>query len=236
MNKSSGDGFYAACNALLPTAFEQCQVVFSWLPLAALLEQEGTLPVLVLHGGIGDGSWDVRDIEAHAPRPWADPNDPASAAVPGWMFNMLWSDPSDTDAVSQMGVHPSSRGAGRIVRFGEDVTRTFCARNGLGLIVRSHEMAQEGYKVQHSGRLVTVFSARNYTGALANDSAILLFARDGDGNLRMRAKKLEHWRSEQALAAQAATRSISPIAAALLAAARGGGGGGGMAGGRGGRP
>ena len=46
-------------------------------------------------------------------------------------------------------------------RFGPDVTEAFCAREGLQLIIRSHQFVAEGVKFMHSGRLVTVFSARN---------------------------------------------------------------------------
>ena len=44
----------------------------------------------------------------------------------------------------------------------------------------------------HGGRLVTVFSARNYGGTLKNDGALLLVAEDDDGSLRIRPKRLIH--------------------------------------------
>lgn len=46
------------------------------------------------------------------------------------------------------GVHESPRG-GKGALFGWDVTKTFCARNGLGLIVRSHQSKQDQ---PHMGR------------------------------------------------------------------------------------
>ena len=60
------------------------------------------------------------------------------------------------------------------------------------LIVRSHQFVAEGVKFMHSGRLVTVFSARNYVRAAKNDAALLLIAIDGHGHLRLRAKRLLH--------------------------------------------
>ncbi len=45
---------------------------------------------------------------------------------------------------------------------GPDVTRAFLDSNGLELIVRSHEVKEGGYEVEHGGRLITVFSAPNY--------------------------------------------------------------------------
>jgi hypothetical protein len=79
-----------------------------------------------------------------------------------------------------------------VTEFGPDVTAEFCAREGLQLIVRSHELVACGVKFMHSGRLATVFSARNYTGVEQNDSALLLFAFDEGGHLRCRAKRLNH--------------------------------------------
>ena len=44
----------------------------------------------------------------------------------------------------------------------------------------------------HGGRLITLFSARNYCGGDSNDSALLLAAHDADGALRVRPKSLIH--------------------------------------------
>ena len=77
-------------------------------------------------------------------------------------------------------------------RFGPDVTEAFCAREGVQLIIRSHQFVTEGVKFMHSGRLVTVFSARNYLKAAKNDGALLLLAVDGHGHIRVRAKRLLH--------------------------------------------
>eukprot|EP00406_Dinophysis_acuminata_P060408 CAMPEP_0179269818 /NCGR_PEP_ID=MMETSP0797-20121207/31150_1 /TAXON_ID=47934 /ORGANISM="Dinophysis acuminata, Strain DAEP01" /LENGTH=211 /DNA_ID=CAMNT_0020978139 /DNA_START=16 /DNA_END=648 /DNA_ORIENTATION=- len=53
--------------------------------------------------------------------------------------------------------------------------KTFCARNGLGLIVRSHQSKQNslGFDVMHDRMLIRVFSARDYENH-GNDGAVLL--------------------------------------------------------------
>jgi hypothetical protein len=54
-------------------------------------------------------------------------------------------------------LQPSERG-GNFLKFGIDVSRDFCARNSLKMIVRSHQYWIEfpGYKLHHEGRVVTV--------------------------------------------------------------------------------
>ena len=46
----------------------------------------------------------------------------------------------------KLGVHGNDRGKG-IVEFGADVTAEFCRRNGIDLVVRSHQYVREGFKV-----------------------------------------------------------------------------------------
>lgn len=151
-------------------------------------------PVLVLHGGIGDGSWGLEELRRDVPRPLQDEGD-----APKFVKQALWSDPSDSDAAMAMGVHGSPRGGGSVT-FGPDVTEDFCVRNRVSLIVRSHQFVDHGYKVMHRGHLLTVFSARNYfmkQSGLENDSAVLLVAEDDEGNLRVRPKRLLHLSSTQ---------------------------------------
>lgn len=66
---------------------------------------------------------------------------------------MLWSDPRPIQ-----GRQMSARGAG--VEFGQDITHEFLRTNHAALIIRSHECVREGFELLHSGRLITLFSAR----------------------------------------------------------------------------
>jgi len=150
---------------------------FDWLPVAALV---GGV-VLVLHGGIGDGSWGLTDLE-QVQRPMQDDSDDI-------VCNVLWSDPSDSDSAMRKGVHDNDRGGG-IVEFGPDITRAFCEREGISVVIRSHQYVRHGYKVMHSGRLITLFSARNYFEEEDNDGALVLLAPDLNGHLRLHPKRL----------------------------------------------
>ncbi len=67
----------------------------------------------------------------------------------------------------------SKRGVG--FSFGPDYTAAFLERNNLQLLVRSHEMQEEGYTVDHDGKCITVFSAPNYCDQMGNKGAYIRF-------------------------------------------------------------
>ncbi|MFQ6095980.1 MAG: metallophosphoesterase, partial [Candidatus Bathyarchaeia archaeon] len=66
----------------------------------------------------------------------------------------LWSDPME----NIIGTYPSPRGAGML--FGKDVTDKFLKMLDVRTIVRGHEPADDGYKVNHDGRILTIFSRK----------------------------------------------------------------------------
>ena len=74
MNESMGeDGFQAHVAARLPAAggrvYEAVHRTFDWLPLGALVAGQ----VLVVHGGVGDGSWGLRELRQVRRRPFSPP-------------------------------------------------------------------------------------------------------------------------------------------------------------------
>jgi protein phosphatase len=66
----------------------------------------------------------------------------------------LWSDPSD----SIKGTYPSPRGAGKL--FGENVTQRFFKLMNVRMLIRGHEPTHEGFKTNHHGRILTLFSRK----------------------------------------------------------------------------
>ena len=48
------------------------------------------------------------------------------------------------------------------VAFGPDVAKRWLEGQGLQMVVRSHEVKDEGFEVAHGGYTVTIFSAPNY--------------------------------------------------------------------------
>merc|ERR1712187_211898 len=148
-------------------AYECMQKVFDELPLACVINEK----VLVVHGGIGDGKWSLDELRA-VKKPITGDKILADPMV----FNVLWSDPIEEDDAEEdsFGVHASPRTGINTVKFGWNVTKTFCARNGLSLVIRSHQSKQDslGLDVMHDQMLMRVFSARDYEGH-DNDAAIL---------------------------------------------------------------
>ncbi|KAF6173851.1 hypothetical protein GIB67_039802 [Kingdonia uniflora] len=167
-------GFEGEVKSKLSDAFvELFAEVFCFLPLAHVLNGK----VFVVHGGLfsvdGVKLSDIRAIDRFCEPP-----------EEGLMCELLWSDPQPTP-----GRGPSKRGVG--LSFGKDVTKRFLEDNKLGsseftaipvtlpyllstywlfnthlvltdLLVRSHEVKDEGYEIEHDGKLITVFSAPNY--------------------------------------------------------------------------
>lgn len=138
-------------DATVLNLFHEC---FKQLPLAACLQHK----VLIVHGGLSGEDVTLNDIMA-IDRVMEPPDS-------GLMCDLLWSDPQ-----IQNGRAPSKRGVG--LSFGPDVTRKFLKHNHLDLIIRSHEVRDNGYEIEHGGLLVTVFSAPNYCDAMGNKGAFV---------------------------------------------------------------
>jgi len=192
---SGGSGFHVQCNQRLgqmgPRIFSAVNQTWNWLPFGCVVGRK----ILVVHGGIGDGRWGLNYL-AQIRRPVdhdALPRDPI-------LYNVLWSDPimDEGDPRQVMGVHDSPRDnhAHLCITFGPDVSEDFCARNGLGAVVRSHQAFDHGmgYDVMHNGRCIRVFSARDYgNGEMANNGAVLSITQ-GKGHVLVRAQVVKSMR------------------------------------------
>ncbi|GFE55259.1 serine threonine phosphatase [Babesia ovis] len=128
---------------------------FCYLPLGYVINKK----VLVVHGGLFGNDGVTIDQMKKVDRVREPPDE-------GIMTDMLWSDPKPTS-----GRNPSKRGVA--CEFGPDVTTNFLKENGLELVIRSHEVKQEGYEVEHSGQLITIFSAPNYCDQMGNKGAFI---------------------------------------------------------------
>jgi len=143
--------------------------LFTELPIGAVIADR----ILVVHGGIPRLVDDPkRQFTMDALRGVQRESEPMIESL---LSDVLWSDPHD-----ELGMARSERNAG--VLFGPDVTQRFLSRTGLDCVIRAHQVCADGYRVQHHGRVLTVFSAPNYCGRCDNLAAVVKF----DDSYRMR--------------------------------------------------
>lgn len=128
---------------------------FCLLPLCHVINSK----VFCVHGGLFSEDHVSLDAIRKVNRDCEPPGE-------GLMHEMLWSDPHPA-----RGRIPSKRGVG--VSFGRDVTEDFLKTNNLSLVIRSHEMKQSGYEVDHGGKCITIFSAPNYCDQMGNQGAFI---------------------------------------------------------------
>jgi len=129
--------------------------VYNWLPLCHCINDR----VLVMHGGLfAKDDVTLEDIKK-TERNRQPPDE-------GIMCELLWSDPQPMPGRS-----PSKRGVG--CQFGPDVTNRFLENNQLDYVVRSHEVKEAGYELNHDGKCITVFSAPNYCDTMGNKGAFI---------------------------------------------------------------
>mmetsp|Transcript_4862 Transcript_4862/g.18216 ORF Transcript_4862/g.18216 Transcript_4862/m.18216 type:complete len:738 (-) Transcript_4862:115-2328(-) len=145
--------------------FEIFVELFNWLPLGIVLNQR----IFIVHGGVGFERSEVnidelRQIDRFRPCP-----------DDGLMCHMLWSDPAPEDELGSLnnGLAPSDRGVSNF--FGPEVLNRFLTANNLDLVIRSHELKDEGYEIQFGGRVCTIFSAPNYVDYSQNKGAFIIF-------------------------------------------------------------
>jgi len=121
-------------------AYLKLKELFNNLYTAVVVEDRCVL----LHGGVPSAARALDDVAyAHAKHPHES-----------HLEEILWSDPEE----GLKGTDPSPRGAGRL--FGQDVTEKFLKIMNVRVLIRGHEPADVGYKINHEGRVLTLFSRR----------------------------------------------------------------------------
>ncbi|CAE7359830.1 Ppef1 [Symbiodinium microadriaticum] len=99
------------------------------------------------------------------------------AEVQRVIVDLLWADPR-----GKTGYGPSYRVRKGCYIFGPNITTAFLRRNGLRLMIRSHEVKVGGFEWTHPD-CITVFSAPNYLGHAGNKGAVIKLAPDERGRL-----------------------------------------------------
>jgi serine/threonine-protein phosphatase 5 len=139
---------------------------FNYLPIGHIVytlppnqSKKDVQKVLVTHGGIPiDDNITIEHCQKL--------NRVCQPPESGPLNDILWSDPQEAP-----GTAPSARGFTRT--FGPDITKKFLQLNRLSMLVRSHELQDEGCNATHDQKCITIFSAPNYIGQMGNQGAIL---------------------------------------------------------------
>ena len=118
--------------------------VFNCIPIVNVINKK----VMVVHGGLPSEDNVTLDTIRKLDRFRQPPKE-------GLMSDLLWADPQPFP-----GRGPSKRGLG--FSYGPDITKKFLEANGLDLLIRSHEVKDEGSEIANDGKWITVFSAPRY--------------------------------------------------------------------------
>ena len=150
-------GFYDECkrryNVRIWRSFTD---LFNFLPVAALIDEK----ILCMHGGLSPELKNLQNIE-NISRPTDIPDS-------GLLCDLLWSDP-DKEVLEY---DENDRGVSVI--FGEKVVMDFNKKNDLDLIIRAHQVVDDGYEFFANRQLITIFSAPNYCGEFDNSAGIMI--------------------------------------------------------------
>jgi diadenosine tetraphosphatase ApaH/serine/threonine PP2A family protein phosphatase len=122
------------------TVYSKVRELFPYLYNAVLVEER----YLMVHGGLSPNINGIQDLaNANKTHPEQD-----------FLEDLLWSDPNDT--VREVLYSP--RGAGKL--FGKSVTDTVLRKLGVKVLIRGHEPCSEGFKLNHDGKVLTLFSRK----------------------------------------------------------------------------
>ena len=150
-------GFYDECkrryNVRLWRNFTE---LFNYLPVAALIDEK----ILCMHGGL---SPDLRNLSSIS-----EISRPTEIPDSGLLCDLLWSDP-DKEVLD---FDENDRGVS--VVFGEKIVQEFNRKNDLDLIIRAHQVVDDGYEFFAQRQLITIFSAPNYCGEFDNSAGIMI--------------------------------------------------------------
>lgn len=163
MDINKAYGFYDEVKRKYPfssgSVYQKFQAVFRALPISIIVNEK----VFITHGGLPGTPAKIDELQESYRM--------TDAHTDELLKGFLWSDPEEIT-----GIEESKRRAG--VVFGMDIVGQFLEGNGLDLLVRSHQAIENGYKVNHEGKTVTVFSVPDYEGTGSSGSYLILYPKD----------------------------------------------------------
>ncbi|KAA3675651.1 serine/threonine-protein phosphatase PP1 catalytic subunit [Paragonimus westermani] len=150
-------GFFDECKRRFSVKlWRQFVDTFNCLPVCAIIESQ----IFCCHGvsDLFELKQKIKQIQR-----------PCDVPECGLLCDLLWSDPWYID-FSEKAAEPTGW-------FGPNVIDQFLERFNLDLIVRAHQVVEDGYEFYANRSLVTVFSAPNYCGEFDNAAAVFCLSR-----------------------------------------------------------
>jgi protein phosphatase len=121
-------------------AYAKTRDLFAYLYNAVLVEER----CLMVHGGLSPNINSIQDLaRANMTHPEQE-----------FLEDLLWSDPNE----SVKDVVYSPRGAGKL--FGKKVTEKALRKLNVKILIRGHEPCEDGFKLNHDGKVLTLFSRK----------------------------------------------------------------------------
>jgi len=149
-------GFYDECKRRYNIKlWKKFQEVFNVLPIAAVVDEK----IFCVHAGLSPDLQSMKQIQ--------DIMRPTDVPDAGLLCDLMWSDP-DADIT---GWAENDRGVS--YTFGADVVGKFLQKHDFDLVVRAHQVVEDGYEFFADRQLVTIFSAPNYCGEFDNAGAVM---------------------------------------------------------------
>ena len=154
-------GFYDECKRRFSIKlWKKFGDVFSFMPITALVCDR----LLCMHGGLSPDLVNLNQLR--------NIQKPIIVHDQGLICDILWSDPQ----LEITGWGENERGVSYV--FGIDIVTNFVKKQNLDLIVRAHQVVEDGYEFFANKKLVTVFSAPNYCDEFENSAGILNVTKD----------------------------------------------------------
>jgi len=190
-------GFYDECKRRFSVKLWKTFVdVFNCLPAAAVIDDK----IFCVHGGLSPELTSLENI-ATISRPTDIPDT-------GLLCDLIWSDPErNVEAWDE-----NDRGVS--FTYGESVVNSFLNKYDMDLIVRAHQVVEDGYEFFSRRQLVTLFSAPNYCGEFDNAAAVMTVDESLMCSFQIlkpaaRRQRIEHERGEAQRSATP-TRDMNP--------------------------
>lgn len=158
-------GFYDECKRRYSIKlWKTFTDTFNCMPIAALIDNR----IFCCHGGLSPDLMKVTGSLADKINSILRPTDIPDT---GLLCDLLWADPYQYQVEASPGRYITKTGNGWAANdrgvswcFGPDVVKEFCAKFDLDLVCRAHQVVEDGYEFFADRKLITVFSAPNYSG------------------------------------------------------------------------